>query len=1237
MPVAEVAIKKPKEVVGAAVLKVLILEKTQALRLPDPSLYNDENLSKDKKRATFERVIELEDALELLERQAFDIILLDLPVTVDAGLNDLKRLLAARCCTPIIVLTDSENHPTALKALEAGAYDYWIKREINVSSLVRNLHLLHERAQAGYALKQSESKQRHLLNAIPDLLLQYAADGTYLGYHASTWEHLHTEPDNFIGKRIADVLPPEAAELTQRNLTRCLTEGKARFKYNLEVKNGFKTYEAHMVRTEENTVLSFIRDISKYEKGNENLRKQNIFLTALHETTLGIMNRLELSELFDSLVKHATHLTGAPRGFVFLVNEAENKLEIASNAGFTEFKNMKVGFGEGASGRVWATGEAVFINNYDNPQLIKNKAGIIKSIAATPLKSDGKVRGVLGVFSHTAHQPLNKDSLDILNSFAKLASIALDNARLYDEAQREIETRAQQTRTLQEGEARYRELFIASKRQARDLELLDQVRNLVTQQRDLKTLLKTVVDTVAQLFGYDQICLALIRDNELQPQYYLGYDVELPAIPLSQGVSGRVARTGRPELVLDAAQDSDYISVSPDISSEICTPLFDKGKPIGVINIETTQANPLSEADLQIMTALSAQVSIAIENARLYEQVKNDLKRTKALQQISQAIALADSSQTLLQTVAHNILDAVAAQQISIYILDAAQRRNKVASASKALNRALEPGTLEDLNAQALRDGKALVCARTPRDQSSNEASASPKDLSGSLIVAPLLYGRKRLGTINVARCATEPDFSQKDVTLIESIASQLVIALEQRQLLEQIEHQAYHDTLTGLPNRLMFENRLENSIARSKRSDKPFALLFIDLDGFKNVNDTLGHPVGDKLLKAVAERLQGEMRGGDTLARMGGDEFAFVLNDLKLPYSPDAVRIGKRYLDLFKAPFVVENHELFVTASMGMCLYPDDGQDAETLLRHSDSAMYSAKHLGKNDIQTFTPDLADKARKRLTLGNQLRRALEREELELHYQPQINLRSGAWVGTEALIRWRHKGQLVSPADFIPIAEESNLIVPIGEWVLHEACRQNVQWQQAGRPPMRVAVNISPRQFSRPNFVETVKSALASSGLAPQYLELEVTEGVVMHDIGVVAQRLQQLRDLGVSIAIDDFGTGYSSLQYLQRLPIDSLKIDRSFISAIHFEGGEETSALVQIIITMAQTFGLNVVAEGVETEVQLEYLRSLNCQQAQGYYFAKPLPASELWQTQKPEKVKVAWHQTSESSVKNSQ
>ena len=425
----------------------------------------------------------------------------------------------------------------------------------------------------------------------------------------------------------------------------------------------------------------------------------------------------------------------------------------------------------------------------------------------------------------------------------------------------------------------------------------------------------------------------------------------------------------------------------------------------------------------------------------------------------------------------------------------------------------------------------------------------------------------------------------------------------------QRIEFLAHHDPLTGLPNRLLLRDRMEQAKALATRMHSRVALMFLDLDRFKTINDSLGHPVGDALLKEVVERLKSCVRESDTISRQGGDEFIILLNDVRDGESVS--RVADKIHQRMGEPIMLGKHALITSFSIGIALYPDDGDEFDSLLQKADTAMYHAKGAGRNRHRFFTEQMNRQVVEHLTLETQLRRALENREFVLHYQPQLDLNDGSIVGVEALIRWKSPdGELISPARFIPVAEDSGMIVAIGAWVLGEACRQARAWQDAGLPPLVVAVNLSAVQFKRPDLVNTVINALVLSDLDSQWLELELTESILIQDAEATLDAVRRLKALGVRLSVDDFGTGYSSLTYLKRFAVDKLKIDQSFIRDLVSD--PDDAAIVRAIIQMARSLKLKTIAEGVESEELANLLRIFHCDEVQGYWFARPMPAAEL-------------------------
>lgn len=600
-------------------------------------------------------------------------------------------------------------------------------------------------------------------------------------------------------------------------------------------------------------------------------------------------------------------------------------------------------------------------------------------------------------------------------------------------------------------------------------------------------------------------------------------------------------------------------------------PLSSRGRIVGALVLHATRAEFLGREQVALLTSMAASISHAIDKLALEEErhLADEKLRIDALvfEESDQAILICDAANRIV-----SVNRAFSA--ITGYSLEEVQGRNPNLLSSGEHEREFYRELWAILNESGYWSGE--------------------------------IWNRCKNGKIYPEWLSINAVWD-KDAAITHYVGV-FSDTTELKAAADRMRHLAHHDSLTGLPNRIMLTEWLKHALARASLAGSELAVLFLDLDQFKLVNDTLGHTVGDELLKATAGRLAGCVRPADMVARLGGDEFVIVLDDVT--GSRGAATVAQKIINALAQPLILEQHELVVTPSIGIGLYPDDGGDAETLIKHADVAMYRAKERGRNNYQLFTADMHVRAFERLAMENSLRRALERNEFLLHYQPQIDLGSRRIIGMEALLRWRQPKGLIPPAQFIPIAEEIGLIIPIGEWVLRTACARNKAWQDAGFAPLRVAVNLSARQFRMHNLVAMVRSALTDSGLAAQCLELEITESIAMDHIEETIAKLDELKAMGVGIAMDDFGTGYSSLGYLKRFPIDRLKIDRSFVRDITTDPDDATIAVS--IISLAHAMRLEVVAEGVETEAQLAYLSHHGCDEVQGYYFSPPLATEEF-------------------------
>ncbi len=596
-------------------------------------------------------------------------------------------------------------------------------------------------------------------------------------------------------------------------------------------------------------------------------------------------------------------------------------------------------------------------------------------------------------------------------------------------------------------------------------------------------------------------------------------------------------------------------------------------------------------------------------SAFLRDITENKKSQTQqaALYQIAEKANLAEDLQEFYRAI-HNIVgELIQTTNFYIALLDGDSEMLTFPYFVDEVDPVPDPRHLgKGLTEYVLRTGQAALVSPSKFEELVKDGEVeSVGTPSVDWLGVPLKAGDKAFGVLVVQSYTSGRRFGEKEKEVLAFVSQHIASTLERKRSEETIRHQAYHDALTKLPNRVLFRDRMTQALAHAQRRKHMVAMLFLDLDRFKIINDTLGHAVGDKLLQNVAHRLRECLRKEDTVARLGGDEFMLLLSELN--HIEDVARIAEKVLNAIRPPFQIDNHELYINTSIGISLYPHDGEDAETLVKNADIALYRAKEKGRDTYQFYAATMNEKAYEQLELENKLRRALERNEFVLHYQPQFDMHMGKIIGMEALVRWQQPdGQLIYPLDFISIAEDTGMIVPLGEWVLRTACTQNKLWQTSDFLPLRVAVNLSGRQFQE-GLVPTIAEVLKKTGLEPQFLELELTETSIMKNDEIAVEILTELKKMGIQICIDDFGTGYSSLSYLKRFPIDTLKIDQSFIRESMRDA--DHAAIVVAIITMAHTLKLKVVAEGVESPEQWAFLRDHNCDKMQGTLFSNPLPA----------------------------
>lgn len=1086
------------------------------------------------------------EALTLLSRHRPTLVISDILMPEMDGYELCRRIKADENLKdiPVILLTTLSDPTDVLRALECGASNF-ITKPYDKKYLLSRIH---------YILANMELRK-----------------STVVQMGMNVFFANHTYFINAERLQILDLLLSTYETAVQENLEL------------IKTRDELKALNEHLEDKVAERTAALTTEILERARMEEKLRQQNEYLTALHETTLALMNRLDLTDLLEAITVRAAALMGTPHGYIYLVEpEGTEMTEKVGIGAFSKFIGYQLKYGEGLAGKVWQTGQPLKVEDYRtwSGQVLNPEFRIFRALVGVPLKSGQQVMGVIGLARIEEGQRFEEEEVELLSRFAELASIALDNARLYTAAQQELAERK-----------RAEEALATHAQQQAVVATLGQLALAGT---DLQQLFDQTVTMVATTLRteYCKVLELLSDGNALKLVSGVGWKEELVGhITIGKNHNSQAGFTllrKEPLIIEDLRAEtrfSDSLLQDHGIISGVSVIIGNLEEPFGVLSTHTTRRRTFSQDDVHFFQSVANVLAEAIQRKRAEKALKEAHIQLNHLLNVSPTV---------------------------IYSL-----RITSVGATQALPILCHPlGALSFVseNVKTLLGYKVTECLTNPDWWIDH---LHPEDRSQVLSQQPILFDQDTLDY--------EYRFQHKDGTYrwiydkmkllrdptgkpLEIVGSWMDIT-PRKQAEETIRHLAYYDALTDLPNRLLFNDRLTLALAHAHRNQQQLAVMLIDLDRFKVINDTLGHAIGDRLLQGVAQRLTGCLREGDTVARLGGDEFMLLLPGVE--HTKGTIKIVQKILEAFKPSFNFNNQELHITPSIGIALYPDDGEDAQTLLKNADTALHRAKEQGRNNYQFYTSTMNATALERLNLESKLRYALERKEFVVYYQPQVSLKTGQIVGIEALVRWQHPDLgLIPPLKFIPLAEETGLSVPLGLWVLRTACAQNKAWQEAGYPPLKVAVNLSTRLFKQQNLIQQVAQVLQETGFDPDYLELELTEGIIMENIETAITTLKELKKMGVHLAVDDFGTGYSSLAYLKQFPIDTLKIDRSFVLDITTDPDDAMIAL--LIINMAHNLKLKVIAEGVETKEQLTFLRSYNCDEIQGYLFSRPVPAEEL-------------------------
>ncbi len=978
------------------------------------------------------------------------------------------------------------------------------------------------------------------------------------------------------------------------------------------------------------------------EKARADAEKERLsrMFAALSATNEAIMRARSRLEMFELVCEAAAKGGGFNSTSILMATPADDLLEMVAVAGPTEdnARRLKVSRnearpeGRGVCGQAFRSAQACINNDFLRDVASSAFRDVIdredsRSGAAFPLLAGNEPVGVM-LFISAKRNTFSAEFAELLQRLADNVSFAIGSFDRADEKARAEEQKERVTR-----------MFAA----------LSATNEAIMRAKSRSEMFDLVCDAAAVGGQFISTTIRLVRPGEIflenvaasGPDRVRAREVQLSpdaSRPEGQSLTGVAIRTRRPCISNDYLSDFGpethaYQAVRDSGSkSGAALPLLKDGDAIGALVFLSGEAGTFSPEMMALLQRLAENVSFALDNfdradekARADEQRERLSRMFAALSATNEAIMRAKSRNELYQLVCEAAANGGKFTSTTIALVQPGSDYLEIVATAGPTAEGAWQVTLSTNEAHPEGRGACGRAFRTRKACIINDYFADPQtkcfheraSLDGTKSGAsfPLIVGGYVVGVmifVAIEKDTFTPEFAE----LLQRLADNLAFALEsfdradeKSRADERIEYLASHDSLTNLPNREMFNELLRHAIEMADRHRRQFAVLFIDLDRFKVINDSLGHDAGDTLLVAIADRLRLSLRGSDVVARLGGDEFVVILEETRDRGGVE--HVAAELLTALGQPMQLSGHECHTTASIGIAMYPDDGADLQTLTKNADMAMYLAKEDGKNGFRFFSKEVKAQSIERLTLESALRRALERDQFSLHYQPKVDMVSGQISGVEALLRWTHPELgMVSPGQFIPLAEEIGLIVPIGRWVLKEACAQNMAWQRQGLLPVTMAVNLSPRQFADPHLLNDIDEALRSSGMSPVLLQLEVTESMVMRNVARAIRVLDAIQSRGIRLAIDDFGTGYSSMSLMKQFPIDTIKIDRSFVRDLPDDS--EDVAIAQAIISMGKALGMTIVAEGVETSEQQQFLRAHACDEMQGFLFSKPLPPREL-------------------------